>query len=310
MGKMAEQIENSTGEIVAKLETPASIRIGEIVFASLLSLLIFALGLGCLAISVLLLTKSLGNTFEQSSEIYAHATLLAAALLLLWAWWAALRARLRFTLYVTPESLQFGRGIFASTIRCDQVESIRLVEVDSVRNSYNLRICGGGKNWIAHFGRRSRDYAHVLRHYCRNAIYIDDDGAEHLSASPGDPVLVIRHLVRALRKRGMASLVGGLVLLACSAPLFVLIIHHRLTEGPDPENPIEFGIFVGLLSVMGFLTLAYGIQCLRKARKAIARAHQHLGGSASTLLSGMEGQPASPDKLAKLLDDIAKDTRR
>jgi len=234
--------------------------------------------LGCSMVAVpfglmtLVLVSELGFPGAMIIALCAGAVV---ALGCLWVGWHTIRRRLQFTIEITPTEIHFGRGRLRESFPSEDVEIIRMSEAAA--------LAGDPTTWleVRVRGRLQRFYldgceeacADTLRRHCPNAVYIDAGGKERMPMATERPLYVLNNLVRYRLRGGWGMVVCGVLLLAWSVPLVVLMVAGIL-NGTQPWSKLWEARLLLLFLAGGLALLVFGQMQVCKGRRLAAEARR------------------------------------
>ena len=213
-----------------KFETPRLERAAWLVWAAVIGvaclLMSFAVGGVAFAILNWALAVPLGLAIALSAVAWAIMIRLG---------WKLTVAPLRFRIILGKEAVEVGRGWFKRVFPYDAIEMIALPE-GKLGKEHGVGLRGiGGDAFIYLSAADETACAALLREMCRNAIFVDHSGREHLPLYGDRPLLTLRVLYRRHR-----SLVLGSLCLFFFATLFgighgAVLLQHLLGKGPGGD---------------------------------------------------------------------------
>ncbi len=160
----------------------------------------------------------------------------------------------RFRIILGPDSVSIGDGWLRRSYPYDEVEAISLPESKYEGNGIGLE--GGARGAFVYLSPADESRcAALLRIKCKNAIFVDHSGREHMPPCPDQPLLSIGALYR--RNRSLA--VGTIIPIVFAASLCAVTSIGLLCTLLGFANP---GTFDLLMIVAKFCATLVALVCL------------------------------------------------
>ena len=122
--------------------------------------------------------------------------------------WRLVLSKLRFCIVFHPNCLQVGRGLARCLIAYDDVEIISLPSRHKHGSWIKIK-SRKVKARVVLDPEQIRDCFPWLRHFCSNAIAVDENGREHLPTNPRDPDRTLDAMERHCRRKAWVLLWAG-----------------------------------------------------------------------------------------------------
>jgi hypothetical protein len=171
----------------------------------------------------------------------------------------------RFRIALGPESVSIGHGWLRRTYSYDEVEQISLPERSDEGHGIGLE--GGERGAFVYLSPADEaQCAALLRAKCKNAIFVDHSGDEHLPTCPDRPLMSIGALYRRNRSLALGTIIP--IVFAASICIFMSIALVRTLLGfvkPGATDLLDIGVrfLVSLVAVIWLIR--FGSQRTKKA---------------------------------------------
>ncbi len=119
--------------------------------------------------------------------------------------WQLVTAPIRFRIDLEPMAVSIGGGLLRRSYAYDEVEAISLPENN---HEHGIALEGGERGAFVHLNTADEARcAELLRSKCKNAIFVDRSGQEHLPSNPDQPLMTLGALYRRNRWLVFGSIV-------------------------------------------------------------------------------------------------------
>ncbi len=231
--------------------------------------LALVLGLGACSLALLVPTAVSAMAFFVGCPLPISVTLgFALGAYLMWLTWQIVAERLRFCLVFHPSFLQVGRGLVRSDYPYDGIEEVALpTQFDE---AYGIGVRSG--KMMASVYLTPDDSIRcfdLLKHTCRYAVFVDDQGKEHFPVSTDRPERAIRNRERFHRRICIGTILALPGLLINNLSTVTLILGWYRGEIVMRNSEVVRECVVGTLYLACTLAFIAGA-CLSfsKARRA------------------------------------------
>jgi hypothetical protein len=181
--------------------------------------------------------------------------------------WRIVTAPLRFQIVLQPDAVTIGSGWLRRSYAYDEIEAISLPESKS--DGHGVALESGAAGSFVYLTDDESRCAALLRSRCRNAIFVDRSGKEHMPPSPDQPLLAIGALYRRNRWLALSAIwpivfLGSLCAVEATGLLCVLF---GLTNPRPPVSDVLIIAVKFCAQLVGLaLLIRFGTKRLRMTR--------------------------------------------
>jgi hypothetical protein len=261
---------------------PKKTRFGEICLVAVMACVCLVAGLFAAFLVGCGLAFGLADEKNNPSQGLMLVGGIPVVVLFCWLWWLWARRRLKFSIRIYADRVLLGHGLFCEEFAATEIEAI--AEKPYFENGGAprwLELRGQGKTRQCFLSNSSRRCGEALMSVCANAVYIDVAEKEYLPERTHEPVVVLKNLIRARRRRGILALIPGSCVFLMALLNSFLIIRVFAEKG---KGELAIWIFrTSLLWVVSGIGLWYAITQFRKAASLSRKMKEHMpGGLEST----------------------------